>query len=119
LTVGQAESSATELLLEDAVLLAEVLDDRILLAADPAGKGGNEDLSGLKDGGRSLIVARQWSTRQLSLAVRVGPIFPRIGSVELSDTTGCKLEVPRRTTEQPEAPGFRRRNPSGQSETQT
>jgi len=36
LIVGQAESPATELLLEDSVLLAEVLDDRVLLAADPA-----------------------------------------------------------------------------------
>jgi hypothetical protein len=36
LIIGQAESSATELLLEDSVLLAEIFNDRILLAADPA-----------------------------------------------------------------------------------
>ena len=30
----------TELLLEDSVLLSEVLDDRILLAANPAGQSG-------------------------------------------------------------------------------
>jgi hypothetical protein len=82
LIVGQAESSATELLLEDSVLLAEVLDGRILLAADPASQGGNEDLPRLKYGGHPSIVARQWSIRQLSLAVRVGLFFPRIGSAE-------------------------------------
>jgi hypothetical protein len=69
-------------LLEDSVLLAEVLDDRILLAADPASQDGNEDLPGLKDGGHPSIVARQWSIRQLSLAVQVGLFFPRIGSAE-------------------------------------
>ncbi len=59
LIIGQAELLATELLLEDSVLLAEVLDDRILLAADPASHGGNEDLPGLKDGGHPSIVARR------------------------------------------------------------
>ena len=59
LIVGQSEPSATELLFEDSVLLAEVLDDRILLAADPASHGGNEDLPGLKDGGHPSIVARR------------------------------------------------------------
>lgn len=42
LIVCQAESSATKLLLQDTVLLAEILDDRILLAANPASHGGNE-----------------------------------------------------------------------------
>jgi hypothetical protein len=48
LIVGQAESPATELLLQDAILLAEILDDRILLATNPAGQGGNEDLPRLE-----------------------------------------------------------------------
>jgi hypothetical protein len=82
LRVGQSESSATELLLENTILLSEILDDRILLAAHPAGQGGDEDLPGLKDGGHPSIVARQWSIRQLSLAVQVGLFFPRIGSAE-------------------------------------
>jgi len=34
-------------LLEDSVLLAEIFDDRILLAADPSSQGGDEDLPGL------------------------------------------------------------------------
>ncbi len=56
LIIGQAESSAAELLLEDSVLLSEKLDDRTLLTADPAGQGGNKDLPGLEDGGHRRIV---------------------------------------------------------------
>ncbi len=48
LIVGQAESLAAELLLEDSILLTEIFDDRILLPGDPAGQGGNEDPPGLK-----------------------------------------------------------------------
>jgi hypothetical protein len=50
LSIGQAESPATELLPENSVLLSEVFDDGVLLATDPAGQGGNEDLPGLEDG---------------------------------------------------------------------
>jgi len=57
LIVGQSESSAPELLLQDAILLAEILDDRILLAGNPACQGRNEDLPGLKHGGHRPIVA--------------------------------------------------------------
>ena len=57
LVVGQSKSSTTELLLEDTILLSEVLDARILLTADPAGKGRDKNLPGLNDGGHSLIVA--------------------------------------------------------------
>jgi len=64
--IGQSEPCATELLLEDSVLLAEVLDDRILLAAHPPSQGGNEDLPGLKDGGHPSIVATPRNNRQLS-----------------------------------------------------
>ena len=48
LIVGQPKSSATELLLEDAVFFLKILDDCVLMAADPAGHGGNEDLPGLE-----------------------------------------------------------------------
>ena len=61
LVVGQPEASATKLLLEDSVLLAEIFDDRILLTADSAGQGGNEDLPWLQSDGHPLIVARQRS----------------------------------------------------------
>ncbi len=66
LIIGQPESSATELLLENSVLLSEVFDDCILLAADPTGERSNEDLPGMEDGGHPQIVARQRSIRQLS-----------------------------------------------------
>ncbi len=82
LGIRQAESLATELLLQDAVLLSEVLDDCVLMAADPAGEGGHEDLPGLEDGGHPSIVPRQRNIRQLSLAAQVGLFFPGIGSVE-------------------------------------
>ena len=47
LIVGQSESFLAELLLEDSVLLPEILDDCVLLLADPASQGGDEDLPGL------------------------------------------------------------------------
>ena len=56
LIVGQSKSSATELSLQNSILLAEVLDDRILLVGDPAGQGGDEDLPRLEDDGHRLIV---------------------------------------------------------------
>jgi hypothetical protein len=58
LVVGQPEAPAAELLLENPVLFTEILDDCVLLAADPARQRGHEDLPGLKDGGYPLIVAR-------------------------------------------------------------
>ena len=58
LIVCQPEPFATQLLLEDSVLSSKILDDRVLSAADPAGQGGNEDLSGLENGGHPSIVAR-------------------------------------------------------------
>ncbi len=87
LIIGQSESSATELLLEDSVLFTEILDDRILLASDPSGYGGYEDLPRLKNDGHPVIVARPRSIRQLSLATQVGLFFPRIGSAEKLDST--------------------------------
>ena len=65
LSIGQAESSGPELLPEDSVLLSEVFDDRILLAADPASQGGNEDLPGLEDGGHRPIVLIPRRNRKL------------------------------------------------------
>ena len=67
LSVGQSKSSATELLLQDSVLLAEIIDDRILLTADPAGQGGNEDLPRLENGRHPQIVAKPMADRQLSI----------------------------------------------------
>jgi len=58
LIVGQSEASASELLLQDAVFFPEVFDDGVLMAADPAGEGGHENLPGLEDGGHPSIVAR-------------------------------------------------------------
>ena len=54
----QPESPATELLLEDSILLSEILDDRVLLTADPTSERCNKDLPGLEDGGHPSIVAR-------------------------------------------------------------
>ncbi len=82
LIVGQPESSAPELLLQDAVLLLEILDDCVLMAADPTDQGGNEDLPGLEHSGHLSIVARQQSNRQLSLTDQVGLFFPGFGSAE-------------------------------------
>ena len=64
--IGQSEPSATELLLENAVFLLEVFDDRILLTGDPTGHGNDEDLPGVKDNGHRLIVATPRTNRQLS-----------------------------------------------------
>ncbi len=58
LIVGQPESSASELLLQDAVLFSEILDDCVLMAADPAREDGHEDLPGLVDRRHPEIVAR-------------------------------------------------------------
>jgi hypothetical protein len=44
LIVVQPESFLPELLPEDFVLLSEILDDCVLLLADPAGQSGDEDL---------------------------------------------------------------------------
>jgi len=66
LIIGQSKPPTTELFLKDSILLPQILDDRILLAADLAGQRGNEDLPGLEDGGDSLIVARKRSIQQLS-----------------------------------------------------
>jgi len=60
LVVGQTESPSTKLLLEDAILLSEIIDDRVLLTANPTGERCHEDLPGLKDGGHPPIVARWW-----------------------------------------------------------
>jgi hypothetical protein len=82
LIIGQPESSATELLLEDSVLFAEIFDDSVLLTAHPSGEGGHEDLPGLEDGGHPSIVARKRSIRKLSVAVQTGLFFPGILSAD-------------------------------------
>ena len=72
LSVGQSEPSATELLLENSVLLLEIFDDRILLTGDPAGHSSDEDLPGVKDNGHRLIVATPRNNRQLSAGGETG-----------------------------------------------
>ena len=57
LIVGQTESSTPELLLKDVVLFPEILDDSVLLATDPSGKGRNQDLPRLNDHRHLQIVA--------------------------------------------------------------
>jgi hypothetical protein len=57
LIICQAKSTAAELLFQDAVLFAEVLDDCILLTGDPAGQGGNEDLPRLNCNGHRQLSA--------------------------------------------------------------
>nr|MBP7149086.1 hypothetical protein [Acidobacteriota bacterium] len=48
LLVGEAEPLSTELFPEDAVLLAQVIDRRLLLTLDPAGKGEEQRWPGCK-----------------------------------------------------------------------
>ena len=57
LIVGQSESSTPELLLQDAVLFSEILNDCVLMADDPAGEGRNQDLPRLNDHRHLQIVA--------------------------------------------------------------
>ena len=57
--------SATELLLENSVFLAEKIDHCVLLAADPAGERGHENLPRLENRRHPQIVAKPMSDRQL------------------------------------------------------
>ncbi len=82
LIIGQPESSAPELLLQDAVLLSEVFNDCVLMAVDPASERGHEDLPGLEHRRHLEIVANPMADRQLSLAAQVGLFLPGIGSAE-------------------------------------
>lgn len=66
LRVGQPKTPPPELLLEDAVFLSEILDDRILLASNPTGHRGYEDLPWLENGRHPLIVSIPTADRQLS-----------------------------------------------------
>jgi hypothetical protein len=66
LIVGQPESFATELLLENAVLFPEIVDPLILLACDPSGHRGDENLPGLEHRRHPSIVAKPTFHRQLS-----------------------------------------------------
>jgi hypothetical protein len=70
--IGLSELSATELLLENAVFLLEVFDDRILPASDPTGHGSDKDLPGVKDNGHRVIVATPRNNRQLSAGGETG-----------------------------------------------
>jgi len=63
---SHGKASATDLLFQDSILLAEVLDDRVLLTSDPARHGGDADLPGLEDSGPSSIMPTSRDNRQLS-----------------------------------------------------
>ncbi len=65
LRIGQPKTFSPELLLEDAVLLSEILDDRILLTSNPTGHRGYEDLPRL-DRRHPRIVAALPADQQLS-----------------------------------------------------
>lgn len=49
LLVGEPDPSLPELLEQDAVLFPEIVDRRLLVAVDPSGDGGEEDMPGLDD----------------------------------------------------------------------
>ena len=44
LVIGQSKAPVTELLLQGAILFDDILDDLGLMAVDPAGEGGEEEL---------------------------------------------------------------------------
>ncbi len=48
LVIGEAETLATELAFEDAVLLDEVINDILLVTVDPAGDGDQKELPRMK-----------------------------------------------------------------------
>ena len=64
---GQSHSSPTQLPLEGGVLLAQVLDGRLMLAGDPAGHGGHEYLPGFENGAHPKPVGDARMNRQRSL----------------------------------------------------
>ncbi len=66
LRVGQSKSLAPELLLQDTVLFSKIIDDCILLARDPSGHRGHEDLPGIEHRCHPPIVAGSGTDRQLS-----------------------------------------------------
>ena len=69
-------SCATELLSEHSILLAEELNDRILLPSDPSGQGCDEDLPRLKDDCHPGIVAFGQRIGQLSDTSSTQLFFP-------------------------------------------
>ena len=88
LMIGQSEPSAAELLLENTVFLLEVLDDRILLTADPTGHSSDEDLPGVKDNGHPIAAPPPDTQRGPFSQVRFccgrfcSPVGLRSGSLE-------------------------------------
>ena len=56
LVIGESEASATELFLQDAILFDEILDDLGLVAVDPAGERGEEQLQWKETGHDADIV---------------------------------------------------------------
>ena len=56
LVIGQPEAAPLHLLLEDAVLLDQVLDDLLLVAVDPSRQGDEQHLQGVEVGNHSPIL---------------------------------------------------------------
>jgi hypothetical protein len=65
LRVGEMETSTAELLLQDAVLFSQIIDDGVLMATDPPGEGSYGNLPGLEDRGHRPIVLTPRRNRQL------------------------------------------------------
>lgn len=66
LVVSQSESPAPELLLENTILFAEIFDNSVLLAPDPARECGHKNLPRLENPRHPQIVAGRTTDRQLS-----------------------------------------------------
>ena len=70
LVIGEPKASPTESLLQDAVLLNEVFNDLGLVAIDPAGERGEEELEREKVGHGSAIVPVERKVISSAVAVR-------------------------------------------------
>jgi hypothetical protein len=88
LCVGQPESPAAELLLEDSILLPQVLDGGFLLTGEPAGHGGDENLPRLEERAHSESVRDRPAKRQLPIGQASGLNWQRFKSIEFMDATG-------------------------------
>ncbi len=77
LGIGQPESSATELLLEDSILLPQVLNGGFVVACHPPGHSGDENLPRLEERAHSGIVGDRSANRQLTIGQRSGLEWPR------------------------------------------
>jgi hypothetical protein len=87
LRIGQTESASAELLFKDAVLLARVLDGGLMLAGEPAGRRGDEDLPGLNDRAHREIERASSENRKLSARPRNWVNWRRFEWIDLPEFT--------------------------------